>query len=118
MCIRDSFHIARCHRKTVRAEGGYIHRSQTLAVCLPCTLALVGSGSAAPQKALGKFAHTLYLLVYFCAPAERRYCLLYTSQDEKIATLQEAMELCRQMPGCTVHLELKSTMNNLSLIHI
>ena len=33
-------------------------------------------------------------------------------QDEKIATLQEAMELCRQMPGCTVHLELKSTMNN------
>ena len=28
-------------------------------------------------------------------------------QDEKIATLQEAMELCRQMPGCTVHLELK-----------
>ncbi len=59
--------------KTVRAEGGHIHRSQTLAVCLPCTLALVGSGSAAPQKALGKFAHTLYLLVYFCAPAERRY---------------------------------------------
>lgn len=33
-------------------------------------------------------------------------------QDEKIATLQEAMELCRQMPGCTVHLELKSTMDN------
>ncbi len=33
-------------------------------------------------------------------------------QDEKIATLQEAMELCKQMPGCTVHLELKSTMNN------
>lgn len=33
-------------------------------------------------------------------------------QDEKIATLQEAMELCRQMPECTVHLELKSTMNN------
>ena len=22
------------------------------------------------------------------------------------------MELCRQMPGCTVHLELKSTMDN------
>lgn len=33
-------------------------------------------------------------------------------KDEKIATLQEAMELCRQMPGCTVHLELKSTMDN------
>ena len=33
-------------------------------------------------------------------------------QDEKIATLQEAMELCKQMPGCTVHLELKSTMDN------
>ena len=33
-------------------------------------------------------------------------------KDEKIATLQEAMELCRQMPGCTVHLELKATMNN------
>ena len=33
-------------------------------------------------------------------------------QDEKIATLQEAMELCKQMPECTVHLELKSTMNN------
>ena len=33
-------------------------------------------------------------------------------QDEKIATLQEAMKLCRQMPGCTVHLELKSTMDN------
>lgn len=33
-------------------------------------------------------------------------------QDEKIATLQEAMELCRQMPECTVHLELKSTMDN------
>ena len=33
-------------------------------------------------------------------------------RDEKIATLQEAMELCKQMPGCTVHLELKSTMNN------
>ena len=75
MCViaAQHFHIARCHRKTVRAEGGHIHRSQTLAVCLPCTLALVGGGSAAPQKALGKFAHTLYLLVYFCAPAERRY---------------------------------------------
>ena len=67
------FHIARCHRETVRAEGGHIHRSQTLAVCLPCALALVGGGSAAPQKALGEFAHTLYLLIYFCAPAERRY---------------------------------------------
>ena len=67
------FHIARCHRKTVRTEGGHVHRCQTLAVCLPCTLALVGGGSAAPQKALGKFAHTLYLPVYFCAPAERRY---------------------------------------------
>ena len=33
-------------------------------------------------------------------------------KDEKIATLQEAMELCRQMPECTVHLELKATMNN------
>ena len=33
-------------------------------------------------------------------------------RDEKIATLQEAMELCKQMPGCTVHLELKSTMDN------
>jgi len=66
-------HIARCHRETIRAEGGHIHRGKTLAVCLPCTLALVGGGSAAPQKALGKFAHTLYLLVYFCAPAERRY---------------------------------------------
>ena len=33
-------------------------------------------------------------------------------QDEKIATLQEAMELCKQMPECTVHLELKSTMDN------
>lgn len=33
-------------------------------------------------------------------------------KDEKIATLQEAMELCKQMPGCTVHLELKSTMDN------
>ena len=33
-------------------------------------------------------------------------------QDEKIATLQEAMELCKQMPGCTVHLELKATMDN------
>ena len=75
MCViaAQHFHIARCHRKTVRAEGGHVHRCQTLAVCLPCTLALVGGGSAAPQKALGKFAHTLYLLVYFCAPAERRY---------------------------------------------
>ena len=33
-------------------------------------------------------------------------------KDEHIATLQEAMELCKQMPGCTVHLELKSTLNN------
>ena len=33
-------------------------------------------------------------------------------RDEKIATLQEAMELCKQMPECTVHLELKSTMDN------
>ena len=65
-------HIARCHRKTVRTKGGHIHRSQTLAVCLPCALALVGGGSAAPQKALGEFAHTLYLLIYFCAPAERK----------------------------------------------
>ena len=31
-------------------------------------------------------------------------------QDEKIATLQEAMELCRQMPGCTVHLEPSTTL--------
>ena len=33
-------------------------------------------------------------------------------KDEHIATLQEAMELCKQMPGCIVHLELKSTVNN------
>ncbi len=33
-------------------------------------------------------------------------------KDERIATLQEAMELCRQMPTCTVFLELKATMNN------
>ena len=33
-------------------------------------------------------------------------------KDEKIATLQEALELCKQMPGCTVHLELKSTLDN------
>lgn len=33
-------------------------------------------------------------------------------KDEKIATLHEAMTLCKNMPGCTVHLELKSTMDN------
>ena len=33
-------------------------------------------------------------------------------KDEKIATLHEAMELCKSMDGCTVHLELKSTMDN------
>ena len=38
--------------------------------------------------------------------------MIHIYQDEKIATLQEAMELCKQMPGCTVHLELKSTMDN------
>ena len=34
-------------------------------------------------------------------------------KDEKIATLAEALALCRSMEGCTVQLELK-----LSLIHI
>lgn len=63
-------HIARCHRETIRAEGGHIHRGKTLAVCLPCTLALVGGGSAAPQKALGEFAHTLYLLICCRAPLQ------------------------------------------------
>ena len=33
-------------------------------------------------------------------------------KDERIATLHEAMELCRSIDGCTVHLELKSTMDN------
>lgn len=33
-------------------------------------------------------------------------------KDEKIATLQEAMELCSTMGEITVQLELKSTMNN------
>lgn len=33
-------------------------------------------------------------------------------KDEKIATLQEALALCKEMTGCTVHLELKSTMDN------
>ena len=33
-------------------------------------------------------------------------------KDEKIATLHEAMALCKTMTGCTVHLELKSTMDN------
>lgn len=33
-------------------------------------------------------------------------------KDEKIATLAEALALCRSMEGCTVQLELKSTMDN------
>ena len=33
-------------------------------------------------------------------------------KDEKIATLTEALALCRSMEGCTVQLELKSTMDN------
>ena len=57
------FHIARCHRKTIRAKGGHIHRGKPLAVCLPCALALIGGGSTAPQKTFGKAAHTLYLLI-------------------------------------------------------
>ena len=61
------FHIARCHRKTVRAEGGYIHRSQTLAVCLPCTLALVGSGSAPHKKPLGNLP-ILFTSLFTFAP--------------------------------------------------
>ena len=33
-------------------------------------------------------------------------------KDEKIATLAEALALCRSLEGCTVQLELKSTMDN------
>ena len=33
-------------------------------------------------------------------------------KDEKIATLAEALALCKSMEGCTVQLELKSTMDN------
>ena len=33
-------------------------------------------------------------------------------KDEKIATLAEALALCRSMEGCAVQLEMKSTMDN------
>ena len=33
-------------------------------------------------------------------------------KDEKIATLAEALALCKSLEGCTVQLELKSTMDN------
>ena len=33
-------------------------------------------------------------------------------KDEKIATLKEALDLCKSMEGCRVQLEMKSTMDN------
>ena len=52
------FQPAQRHREAVGTKRGHIHGGKALAACLPCTLALVGSGGTAPQKIFRKTAHT------------------------------------------------------------
>ena len=54
------------HREAVRAKRGHIHGGKALAACLPCALALVGSGGTAPQKIFGKTAHKETLPILIC----------------------------------------------------
>ena len=54
------------HREAVRAKRGHIHGGKALAACLPCALALVGSGGTAPQKIFWKTAHKETLPILIC----------------------------------------------------
>ena len=67
LCVAfQHLHLTSCDRSAVRAKGNNIHTGQSTAIHIVRTLALVCSGSSAPQKAFGHFHGCILTFCFIC----------------------------------------------------